>query len=295
MEARQILQSDFLDLLFDDRNKKYGAYTLRRRYGKRLWTAVAITLLISISGFWALQSAGARNYVPVLEKKEIVLASIEMIKTPPPPPPEPPKEQVKQPAKAASKALTKPKVVANNVKRTKFTTPIVKDKVTSEPVPTVDEIAVVDNISTEGEVVNQVLAPAPPPAPAGGTEDGTGTAHIPAPPKEDENKIFEKVEIQASVNMARWRQHLQRNLVRYIEDAAYAGMAPGTYTVMVRFLVEKDGSINHVKALNNPGFGLARGATQVVKSGPKWNPGEQNGRKVRSYHTQPITFMIVES
>jgi protein TonB len=83
-------------------------------------------------------------------------------------------------------------------------------------------------------------------------------------------------------------------LQRYIEDAAASGMNPGTYTVNVRFLVEKDGSITQVTALNDPGYGLKQGAEEVVKRGPKWAPGEQNGRKVRSYHTQPITFVIQE-
>ena len=83
-------------------------------------------------------------------------------------------------------------------------------------------------------------------------------------------------------------------VVRYIEDAANSGMAPGNYTVNVKFLVEKDGSIADVKALNDPGYGLAQGAVEVVKRGPKWSPGEQNGKKVRSYHTQPITFQIQE-
>lgn len=234
----------------------------------------------------------------MLEKKEIVLATIAEIKTPPPPPPPAPEEQVlKTPAKATTPVTTKPRVVSTPVKRTKFTTPIVKDKVSSEAVPTVDEIAIVDNITVDGAIVNQIMVPAPPPIPTSGTGKGPGTAAVPVKPKEEkeENKIFEKVEIQASVNVARWRQHLERNLVRYIEDAATAGMQPGTYTVMVRFLVEKDGSIDRVSTLNDPRFGLAQGASQVVKSGPKWNPGEQNGRKVRSYHTQPITFVIMES
>ncbi|RYZ30502.1 MAG: energy transducer TonB, partial [Chitinophagaceae bacterium] len=114
------------------------------------------------------------------------------------------------------------------------------------------------------------------------------------PPPEDENKVFEKVEIEASVNAAQWRRHLENQLVRYIEDAANSGMAPGNYTVNVRFLVERDGSIADVKALNDPGYGLAGGAVEVIKRGPKWSPGEQNGKKVRSYHTQPITFQIQE-
>lgn len=107
-----------------------------------------------------------------------------------------------------------------------------------------------------------------------------------------EEKVFEKVEIEASVNIAQWRRHLENQLVRYIEDAASSGMAPGNYTVNVRFLVELDGNVVDIRALNDPGYGLAQGAVELVKRGPKWTPGEQNGRKVRSYHTQPITFQI---
>ncbi|RYF80875.1 MAG: hypothetical protein EON98_12995 [Chitinophagaceae bacterium] len=293
MEARQIIQADYLDMLFAGRNKNYGAYKLRKTYYKRLWTALAVTLLISFSGFWLLQSGTVKEVVPFLEKKEIFLSAIEELKTPPPVQEE---KIVQAPAKATTQVTTKARVVSADVKRTKFTTPIVKDKVSSEAVPTVDEIAIVDNITVDGAIVNQVMAPVPPPVVISGTAEGEGTAAIPVKPKEEEqNRIFEKVEIEASVNVARWRQHLERNLVRYIEDAATAGMQPGTYTVMVRFLVEKDGSISRVLALNDPGFGLARGAAQVVESGPQWNPGEQNGRKVRSYHTQPITFVIMES
>ena len=92
MEAKKILQADFLDLLFDGRNKKYGAYTLRKNYSRHLWTAVVVTLLISFSSFWLLQQVGAKNVEPMLEIKEIVLSSTEVIRTPLPPPP-PPEEQ----------------------------------------------------------------------------------------------------------------------------------------------------------------------------------------------------------
>src|SRR5206468_8291196 len=113
-------------------------------------------------------------------------------------------------------------------------------------------------------------------------------------PKEDPDQIFTKVEIEAKVDPKQWRRHLESQLQRYIEDAASQGMAPGQYTVNVRFLVERDGSINDVQSLNDPGYGLKKGAEEVVKKGPRWSPGEQNGRKVRSYHTQPITFVIAD-
>lgn len=110
----------------------------------------------------------------------------------------------------------------------------------------------------------------------------------------EENKVFGKAEIEASVNMAAWRRHLEANLGRVLEKASKAGMRAGIYTINVRFLVEKDGRISEAKALNDPGYGLAWEAEYVVTTGPKWRPGEQNGKAVRSYHTQPITFQITE-
>lgn len=121
----------------------------------------------------------------------------------------------------------------------------------------------------------------------------TDTTTIPAA-TEGENRLFESVEIEASVDAQLWRKHLEKNLAPFIEAAAKAGMKAGQYTVNVRFIVNKDGSISSVKALNNVGYGLSTGAASVVRTGPKWTPGEQGGRKVRSYHTQPITFVISE-
>ena len=87
---------------------------------------------------------------------------------------------------------------------------------------------------------------------------------------------------------------LQIELSKVIEKATLRGMPAGQYTINVRFLAERDGTISEAKALNDPGYGLARAVVEVVKSGPKWKPGEQDGRKVRSYHTQPISFVITK-
>jgi len=106
------------------------------------------------------------------------------------------------------------------------------------------------------------------------------------------NVVFIKTEVEASVDRQQWIDHLTKNLQSPIEKAARKGMKPGTYTVMVKFLVERDGSIGDVHALNDPGYGLAQAAEKVLRTGPKWKPGMQNGKVVRSYHTQPITFVI---
>ena len=116
----------------------------------------------------------------------------------------------------------------------------------------------------------------------------------PPPPPPPDSVSFSEVRIEARVDRKAWIAHLQKELQPIIENAARNGIKPGIYTVHVRFLVEKDGSISEVKALHDPGKGLGRGAEYVVKTGPKWNPAELNGKKVRSYHTHPITFVISE-
>jgi protein TonB len=108
------------------------------------------------------------------------------------------------------------------------------------------------------------------------------------------NIVFEKVEILTGATMAEWRRLLEIYLVPVIKKARKK-MEAGKYTINVRFLKEKDGSINSVKALNDPGYGLVEAAEKVVNqgpNGPKWKVIEPNSNKVRSYHTQQITFTI---
>ena len=294
MVARDILRADFLDLLFDNRNKQYGAYLLRKTYPRRLWIAVAVTLFFGFASLWLIQPSQADMQTTMVNVREVVLENIDEVTPPLPPPPPPPKQEAPLPKKT-EKIAAKPTIATPRLEKTRFTPPVIKKdaEVKKNEMPPVKEIAVVDAVSTAG-VNRDVLAANVPSVTDAANSVGKGKGIIEVK-EEDENKIFEKVEIAASVNISQWRRHLERNLVRYIEDAAYVGMAPGKYTVNVRFLVEKDGSISKAKALNDPGFGLGNGAEQVVRSGPKWSPGEQNGRKVRSYHTQPITFVIMEA
>lgn len=109
-----------------------------------------------------------------------------------------------------------------------------------------------------------------------------------------ENIIFVKAEVPPSIDKKQWIAHLQTHLVSFIEDAASKGLPNGTYTVQVRFLVERDGSVKDIQALNDPGFGLKKISIKVLATSPKWNPATQNGKIVRCYHTQPITFVIQE-
>src|SRR6476469_2746109 len=275
MEANKILSADILDLVFEGRNKDYGAYDLRKKYNNRLITALAITaavLILAIGGSLLSKALGPKDSGKV-EVRDVVMADIKQEEEKPPPPPPPPPKTPPPP----------------KVEMAKFTPPVIKkdEEVKQEEIPPVKEMEdkKIDVINHEGVKDEGIAAP---------PVVDEGKAVVAAPKVEDENKVFEKVEIEASVDVKQWRRHLESQLQRYIEDAASQGMNPGNYTVQVRFLVEKDGSITDVKALNDPGYGLGKGAEDVVKRGPRLSPGEQNGRKVRSYHTQPITFVVSE-
>ncbi len=102
--------------------------------------------------------------------------------------------------------------------------------------------------------------------------------------------VFTKAEIMASFpgGLDGWRKYLQTNL-KYPETAQKKGTQG---TIRVQITVEKDGSLSEIKVLNNLGDGLAEEAVRVLKQGPKWNPAEQNGRKVSSRFIQTISFKL---
>ncbi len=113
--------------------------------------------------------------------------------------------------------------------------------------------------------------------------------------EEDENKVFEKVEVEASFKGGEreWRKYLERNLDQNVPVKNGCKLA-GTYTVIVKFIVDKEGSVSDVRALTNHGFGMEEEAMRMIKKGPDWVPAIQNGRQVKVYRKQPITFEIAE-
>ena len=89
-----------------------------------------------------------------------------------------------------------------------------------------------------------------------------------------------------------WAKYLERNLNRDLP--VDNGAPPGKYTVIVSFIVDKNGGISEVQAENDPGYGTKEEAVRVIKKGPSWKPAVQNGRNVIYRHRQSITFMVSE-
>jgi periplasmic protein TonB len=269
MEANKILSSDILDLLFEHRNKEYGAYALRRTYNKRITTALLITgaiCLLAVGG--SLLASSLKKKSTKVEGSEITLQDVKQeekkaVEPPPPPPP--------------------PKVEPPKVETEKFTPPkIVKDEEVKEQPPKQEDLIdkKIDEFKQEGIKDDGVAI-----------KEEIKKEVIEEKKVEDEDKVFQKVEVEAAYD-GDWKRFLEKNLSG---DVATENGAPtGNYTVVVQFIVDKEGNVSDVQATTNHGYGMEAEAVRVIKKAPKWKPAQQNGRTVKAYRRQPITFQVVE-
>ncbi len=103
------------------------------------------------------------------------------------------------------------------------------------------------------------------------------------------DKVFVKIEVESYYPGGHngWVQYLNTNL--QYPRKAFKKKVEGT--VVVRFIVERDGSISNVEAISGDEL-LREEAIRVLKISPKWIPALQNGKVVRSYKNQPITFKL---
>ena len=280
MDANKILGADLVDLIFDGRNKSYGAYELRTGYNKRLRNAllltVAFALLILLLSFISSLDLGSKK--GQVQIKEVQLEEIkqdEPLEPPPPPPPKPP-----EPPKVEMAKFTPPKVVKD------------EDVKEDEKPPEVEKLedTKIGNVNQEGAKDEGIVAPP--------VESSVIEA-----PKDDYDKIFTKVEIDAEFpgGTNGWTRYVTREIERNIDELQDDGRSG---TVVVLFIVDNQGAVSEVRALpcGEAGVGnclppnskLAEIAVNAIRKGPKWKPAVQNGRNVKAYRRQPVTFQLAE-
>ncbi len=109
---------------------------------------------------------------------------------------------------------------------------------------------------------------------------------------DDADIVFTKVEKDAQFpgGLADWKQHL----INYLnaDIPVVNGAPPGSYTVIIKFIVSKDGSISKMEAETNNGFGMEKEVMRVILLSKSWTPAMQNGRTVNAYRRQPVTFVV---
>ncbi|WP_276480135.1 energy transducer TonB [Paraflavitalea pollutisoli] len=277
MEITKILSADVLDIIFEGRNKSYGAYELRKSYSRRLMIAITVmlsVLLLLIGGYIFANMSKKETISGVLVPKDLELTIIEPEDKPVEPPPvkePPPMKQIE------TKQFTQFLVTKD-------------DQVKPEEVPpTMDDLedvkigtANVDGLKDDGVV-------APP------SDDAAGKGVVLPPKKEDpyDDGIFRKVEIESSYpgGPAAWARFLNRNLMKNMPQDALDNGIQGR--VEIQFVVDTSGNVSNIEALNGPPE-LHEAVINVIRKSGKWEPAIQNGKKVRSYKRQPVIIKLEE-
>jgi protein TonB len=273
MDPKKILDADILDIIFEGKNKEYGAYELRKSYNKRLMTAIigtaAIIALLFVGHLLSNISGGPKKAAMVVD--DVQLEDVKTEKKDLPPPPPPPKVE---PPKVEMAKFTPPKIVKDNEVKQEEKPPE-QEKLEDTKIGTVNQEGVKDDGIT-----------APPVSDA-----GKGVVEAPKKDDEDYDKTFTKVEIESEFpgGSAAWLRYLNKNL-RYPDDAVNNEIQG---TVVVQFIVDKEGNVSDVTAVSGPdNGGLREEAVRVIKKSGKWTPAVQNGRQVKSYKKQPIVFKL---
>jgi protein TonB len=109
--------------------------------------------------------------------------------------------------------------------------------------------------------------------------------------QDDEEKIFTKVVIESGTNPKQWAEHVKK--YTHLPDSVLQEIPDGIYKVRVQFVIDIHGNIGQIKAKNDPGYGFAQRAENIVTSYKgKWMPANQCGRNVKSYKEETIVFII---
>lgn len=275
-------------MIFEGRNKKYGAYQLRKGIGKRnVWAIIIMLVAAIIIG----SLIGINQIVEAQRAHEAYLAEMRASKLA--------EEQAKKEAQK-KKEQPKPKIeeikqeqVPEVRKTVQFTAPVIKP---DEQVKKQIDLSEIKKAMDEG-------------AAAGGqTQEGsTDRTNIdskitqtelppPPPPKQVEEKKVEQVveskPLTIAEKMPSFKGNVNQWLSQHIVYPAAAAENNVQGKVIVRFVVGKDGSVSQASVVRSVDPALDREALRAVNSMPKWNPGMNNGQPAAVWFTLPVTFRL---
>ena len=273
MNKELIMKSDVLDIIFEKRNKAYGAYNLRKFYHNRLTKSLGLM-------FGAVVILCAFTFLP--EKQNYDTRNVDI-------PKDPTLGQVKP-----KDPEQKPKPIVAQVKpmeATKFTNHIII-------VPRVDSADKLHNIIQQAIGSTTVLAPgsgvpkvgAPiDPGPPGGGEGPITTA--PVKPAFDKTQAIANPDVMPEFpgGMDALHRFLQRNL-NNPQDLEEGSMV----SVKVQFVVGYDGKLQRFHIIEDGGEAFNNEVMRVLKKMPEWKPGKSNGENVSVYYTIPVKFVPAE-
>lgn len=257
------------EVVFKDRNKKYGAYQIRRDYNKSLTKVMAFVVFFSALCYIGIVSLSSFTAPEV----KIPVADLD--------------EEI-EPKQLILDLYIAPKVNTGESSSTSRKTVehlnlVVSDNASTEKVSTQDELKDVDAGSSTSEGTNLFGTSD---RDVEGTDEGSDAKGV------NENEIVEIAQFDAVFpgGIKALNEFLTKNL-RYPERALEVGLQG---KVVLRFVVEKNGSVQNVEVIKGvPNCkDFDNEAIRVIKKMPKWTPAYHNGKYVRSYYVLPVNFQI---
>ncbi len=251
---------DFNDIIFENRNKEYGAYKLRKKYNIHLITGLLIGLVlistVTVTPYLKEKSHGIIKVPPersiVIRMQKLDIPKDEIAPPPPPPPPMEPHERIVQPQR--------------------YVAPQVVD--TIMPEDTTRKLLTAEEAKTAGPA-KEVVSQAPP------------ITEVAPETKEEPFTLVQEMPQFPGGNQA---------LMKYISDhTIYPNIALENNIqgkVIVKFCVTAKGGVTQVSILRGVSPELNDEAIRVVKSFPKFIPGKQSGIPVPVWYVVPITFSL---
>ncbi len=265
-----LYNSEWLELVFSERNKSYGAYELRQHYNSNILKALIFTATFFTALLVVLSLLIKQHHDPVsISKHEAeTLINLTNLKAPPAEIAPTKKPAKTQPVTSAATQKAAPSQVMK----------VVPDALaTTEPKPITGQSAARGLEDMPGNI----------PALNTPTIGGNGTDK---PDNEVKNVAMLEKLPEFPGGIEGWSKFLGKNL-RYPEQASSEGISGRVY---MSFTIEKDGRITDIQVTKPAGHGFDEEAKRVLKMALQWKPGIQNGKAVRVRYTIPINFTIQE-
>lgn len=281
MSKIDLISGKWSDLVFDSRNKAYGAYAIRQQTGKRnVWSMLAVLLLgvLMYGGLQLKNKIDADREARLRQEQAAELSALEAEA----------EKKKDEPKVERQEIIQEKKDVIEEVKSsTAFQVPeIKKDNEVKNQVVSQDEVMekkeAIGSFNVEGNSDKGATLK---------VEQQLKEEKVEEKPKEDlSRKVFDVVEKMPSYPGGNGA--LQRWLSSNITYPAAAAENGVEGRVIVAFVVETDGSVSDVRIARGVDPSLDREALSVVKRMPKWIPGMQNGSPVRVKFNVPVTFKL---
>jgi len=263
------MKADVLDIVFENRNKTYGAYNLRKYYTERLNKAFVIIMAVA-AGFAAITFLAEKTGVVNTRVFEFVDTELPTVK-----------ENIQEPVKKPE--LPKPQPKATPVSQKIYSSPvIVENTVRTNIIQNINDI---DNIGTRN-IINPGAGPAIVQPPV----TGSGENPIPDPPKIDRSIPVDANTVDVLPAYPGGMDALRKFLEKHLQNPRDME-EDESVTVKVRFVVGYDGKLQSFVTVQDGGAEFNKEVMRVLKKMPEWIPGKSKGENVAVYYVIPVKFV----